>query len=169
MNIFFTSDTHFNHHNIIEYDQRPFKDIYEMDEKLISNWNKKVPEGSIVYHLGDFGLGRTGALKEIKGWLAGNICLIRGNHDESIRKLLDVGFECVADELTLHYKGFIFVLSHQADLSHKDVAGVINIHGHSHSPKRFNKNFINVCTSAWDYTPVSLEELLFEYKKKRRR
>jgi calcineurin-like phosphoesterase family protein len=50
-----------------------------------------------------------------------------------------------------------------------NVQGTINIHGHTHSPQKLDRNFINVCTSAWDYTPVALEELLFEHKQNRRR
>lgn len=40
--VFFTSDTHFNHANIIRYCQRPFKDPAEMNETLITNWNQTV-------------------------------------------------------------------------------------------------------------------------------
>lgn len=55
--VFFTSDTHFNHTNIIKYCQRPFRDIYEMNETLIANWNNVVAPDDIVFHLGDFCLG----------------------------------------------------------------------------------------------------------------
>ena len=169
MNIFFTSDTHFSHHNIIEYDQRPFKDVKEMNEKIISNWNAKVPEKSIVYHLGDFGFGKVEELKKIRDQLNGSLCLIRGNHDESINKMHEVGFDGIANELTLHYKGIIFVLTHDKDLTYADVKGTLNVHGHTHSPHKFHKNFINVCTSAWGYTPIGFDELLFEYKQQGRR
>ena len=56
-NIFFTSDTHFHHDNIIRFCNRPFKDVYHMDEELIKRWNEKVGPDDIIYHLGDFAWG----------------------------------------------------------------------------------------------------------------
>ena len=53
---FFTSDTHFNHANVVQYDNRPFADEDEMTHELIQRWNGVVHPGDIVYHLGDFSL-----------------------------------------------------------------------------------------------------------------
>ena len=55
--IWFTSDTHFSHCNIIKYCNRPFKDVDEMNKILIQNWNNVVRPDDIVWHLGDFALG----------------------------------------------------------------------------------------------------------------
>ena len=65
MKLYVTSDTHFNHKNIIEYCDRPFKDIYEMNETIINNWNQVVKEEDIIYHLGDYGFGKKENLQEI--------------------------------------------------------------------------------------------------------
>ena len=87
MNYFFVADTHFFHSKIIEYSQRPFKDVEEMNETIISNWNKVVSKGDIVYHLGDFGFTRKMGLDPYQGMkillsrLNGSINLILGNHD----------------------------------------------------------------------------------------
>ena len=80
--IFFTSDTHFGHDNIIKFCDRPFKNIEEMDYKLIENWNKKVPQDGLVFHLGDFAWGGYEFWKKIRDQLNGEIILIKGNHDQ---------------------------------------------------------------------------------------
>ena len=51
--IFFTSDLHFGHANIIKYDSRPFNSISHMDEELIKRWNESVSPNDTVYILGD--------------------------------------------------------------------------------------------------------------------
>ena len=55
--IFFTSDSHFFHENIMKFCHRPFKTIEEQDQTLIENWNKVVPQDGLVFHLGDFAWG----------------------------------------------------------------------------------------------------------------
>jgi calcineurin-like phosphoesterase family protein len=80
--IFFTSDTHFGHDNIIKFCDRPFANIEEMDYKLIENWNKKVPQDGLVFHLGDFAWGGYEFWKKIRDQLNGEIILIKGNHDQ---------------------------------------------------------------------------------------
>ena len=47
-NLFFTSDTHFFHGRIIELCNRPFHSVEEMNEALITNWNRVVPRDGVV-------------------------------------------------------------------------------------------------------------------------
>lgn len=82
MAIWYISDTHFNHTNIIKYCDRPFSDVNEMNEKIVYNWNSLVQPDDVVYHLGDFGLFRGSKQPEsFMCRLNGRIYLIRGNHD----------------------------------------------------------------------------------------
>ena len=57
MGVFFTADQHFGHKSIIEYCNRPFSDVEEMNEALIENWNKTVDNNDKIFVLGDFALG----------------------------------------------------------------------------------------------------------------
>ena len=79
--VYFTSDTHFNHANIIGFCNRPFKSVEEMNEKLIENWNNVVGADDIVFHLGDFCLGGSAEWTKVLDRLNGKIYLIQGNHD----------------------------------------------------------------------------------------
>ena len=54
--LFFTSDPHFGHTNIIKYCNRPYENAKEMNESLIENWNRVVPEDGVVFCLGDFAM-----------------------------------------------------------------------------------------------------------------
>lgn len=79
--IYFTADTHFNHENILGFCSRPFKGVKEHDEALIENWNKKVPDDALVFHLGDVCFGNCAYNRDILKRLNGNIYLVLGNHD----------------------------------------------------------------------------------------
>ena len=54
MNVFFTSDCHFNDSEIVLIFNRPFKDGDDMNTKLFHNWNQRVKPEDTVYHIGDF-------------------------------------------------------------------------------------------------------------------
>lgn len=90
--IFFISDTHFFHTNIIkeEYCGRPFKNIEEMNQSMFDGWNQKVGPDDLVIHLGDIAMhGWSGFLNSINS-LNGKILLVKGNHDpENLSFILD--------------------------------------------------------------------------------
>lgn len=50
----YISDLHLGDKNIFKLDNRLFKDLDEMHEVLINNWNFVVRDEDIVYILGDF-------------------------------------------------------------------------------------------------------------------
>src|SRR5258708_12137402 len=82
MTVYFTSDTHFGHANIIRYCDRPFATVEEMDEAMIANWNAVVGRGDDVWHLGDFGWSRDATrIRSIFHQLNGRKRLVIGNHD----------------------------------------------------------------------------------------
>lgn len=79
--IYFTSDHHFGHENIIKFTNRPFGSLEDMDQELIKRWNSKINKNDKVYHLGDFGLCKADRMKTILDQLNGKIFLIKGNHE----------------------------------------------------------------------------------------
>ena len=83
MSIFFTSDLHFGHKNILNFAKpRPFSIIEEHDKTLINNWNDVVKDNDTVYILGDLALGLDVDQLETKlKALKGHKHLILGNHD----------------------------------------------------------------------------------------
>jgi calcineurin-like phosphoesterase family protein len=83
-----TSDTHFWHKNIMKYqpEDRPFKDVYEMNAALIERWNAKVQPDDEIYHLGDFGFCNANQTVEILEQLNGKKFFIFGNHDRQMRE-----------------------------------------------------------------------------------
>ena len=80
--VFFTSDLHFGHENVLRFDNRPFASVEEMDAELVRRWNEKVGKGDLVYVLGDLiWKSRNGDAHNLIRSLNGQIILIKGNHD----------------------------------------------------------------------------------------
>lgn len=110
---FFTSDTHFGHANIIRFCNRPFKNVEEMDEALIENWNQVVSEDDTVFHLGDFAFGGSSVWKSIIPRLNGHINLIIGNHDrKNLRQGYMSSFDMVVPQLQIEIEGNPIYLNH---------------------------------------------------------
>lgn len=84
--LFFTSDHHFSHSKIIDYCDRPFENVHEMNNELIRRWNEKIPHNGIVFYLGDFAWGRTTNAQYLLTKLNGTKHLIIGNHDKTVLK-----------------------------------------------------------------------------------
>lgn len=134
-NTFFTSDTHFNHAKIIELADRPFKDVEEMNEALIENWNNVVNEDSVVFHLGDVAFGGVMVIKGILTRLKGRKRLIIGNHDHRQNfKHWDAYFEAIQSQASIRIADTELVLNHYPFLCYGgSYRNVINLFGHVHS------------------------------------
>ena len=181
--IFFTSDLHFGHENVIRFDNRPFNTVEEMDEEMIKRWNTKVGKDDIVYVLGDFiWKAATNEAVSIIRRLNGQIILIKGNHDrflhnaaakKALAGIKDYDDICVTLEdgitrrcILSHY--FIpFYNGHRYQ--------AIHLHGHSHlteeaaeeiritaelNEKGYDLKIYNVGCMYWNYAPVTLDEIL---------
>lgn len=137
-NLFFTSDPHYYHANIIKYCNRPFKDVDHMNEILIENWNAIVPREATTFILGDFSYGDKIQWEKILGRLHGYKYLITGNHDRSNVIPKHCFLEVIDGFANIYVKGsdrnYEITLCHFPMLSwqssHK---GSWQLHGHWHS------------------------------------
>ena len=134
-NVWFTSDTHFGHENIIRFCNRPFINAAEMNAELIRRWRETVPDDGIIFHLGDFAHGSSRLWNDILNALPGHKYLILGNHDmKAIRQGFMSHFELVTQQMTIRVGGQAIVLNHNPFLcyggSYRDVW---QLFGHVHS------------------------------------
>lgn len=176
--IFLTSDLHFNHRNIIEFCNRPFKDVDEMQEVLIENWNSVVRPQDIVFNLGDFAFAPNWKWIEILKRLNGKHYLILGNHDVSRfpgDKVMKY-FDGVYNKLIIQIDNRTVILNHEPLLcfggTYRDKANLVyQLFGHVHSGPLSNKGkddirleFLfptqyDVGVDNNNFTPISFEEV----------
>lgn len=182
--IYYTSDLHFGHENVIKFDNRPFQTVKQMNETIINNWNKKVHNDDMVYILGDFCWGKQPDWIYFLSMLKGQKALITGNHDlkqmsSNLKRLLfDIKpYKDIADKdrrvIMCHYPIPFYV----ADYSDN----CYMLYGHLHNTieetfmqdiktmikendyrgKSANKcHFYNCFCGFYDYEPVTLDEII---------
>lgn len=177
--IYFIGDNHWGHKSIIYNAQRPFQNVFEMDEYMIEAWNSVITNDDEVYHLGDMSY-KTNPKRfgEILERLNGRIYLIRGNHDKEklINRFKD-RFEWVKNDYRFQYEyletTYDFVLFHYPIYSWNRIwYGSIHIHGHTHTNEPFFNKYhpgrvINVSVENLDdYKPISIIEVIEKMSKK---
>ncbi len=133
--IFFTSDLHLGHNNIIKHCNRPFSSVEEMDETLIVNWNSRVGDGDSVYILGDLMFRNTVPPDEYLRRLKGKKHLIVGNHDRYWMKDADLDkYFCSIDNLLYMTTGKEqCVLCHYPMMTWPHVHRSYMVFGHIHN------------------------------------
>jgi calcineurin-like phosphoesterase family protein len=187
MTVFFTSDPHYWHANVIKYCTRPYSSVEEMNEAMIKNWNSVVGPEDTVYVLGDFSLAIR-PVEAISSRLMGIKCLVPGNHDwcHSYNKKAR-GEGKLAKWITKYEDHGWIVLPEQTILDIPGVATVNMCHhpyeedvpfegdkyarwrlkndgrwllcGHVHEKWKTKGKQINVGVDVWNYTPVSIDEI----------
>jgi len=176
-NLFFISDFHLGHDNVIKFDKRPFQDVDEMAETIIQNWNSVVDDDSIIYYLGDlFYKVKASHIAYLMHQLKGEIRVILGNHDRlsqlvRMERFTDIqtyqrifvkdkdfkGGKC--DIIVSHYPHLIWDKHHH---------GSWHLHGHSHQNLTkseygrevyYKRKVLDVGCNGWNYTPVSYQQV----------
>lgn len=169
MAIWFTSETHFNHANIIEHSSRPFHDVTEMTEAMIARWKAKVQPGDTVYHLGDFALsgGRKHAelIDQILSKLNGQKWLIVGNHDrrevtKNARWMAVKDYLEIKIDLGGEHKQRIVMCHYPMRSWNQMHRGSWMLHGHCHGNlKDIGGKSLDVGVDVHGYSPVSIHDV----------
>lgn len=176
MTIWFTSDEHLDHRNIVHFCNRPFSSVEEMRETIIANHNSVVKPDDEVRHLGDFAFNEK-TVAQVLPRLNGTHYLVRGNHDrcfpthkgweEATKRYLGYGFKEIVQETQVdmfrcHHMPYEGDSRHEARYAEwrPEDRGDWLLHGHCHGAWAINGRQIDVGVDVWNYTPVSLETLI---------
>jgi calcineurin-like phosphoesterase family protein len=183
--IYFSSDHHFSHENIIRYCQRPFADAEEMAYELTQRWNNKVGKEDVVYYAGDLTLEGIDVARSILQGLNGHIKMLHnGSHHDKRWLPATLGWEVpywtasgpvaflgqivtldLADRFTPGIRLPRIVFSHfKLDVWENKHHGSWHLYGHTHMQNPFFEPFhrgwcLNIGVDAWDYAPVSVVEV----------
>ena len=164
----FTSDIHFGAERTLELSKRPFKNVFDMDMTLISNWNKSIRKNDIVYFLGDFGNFDVLNVLNFK-----KLYFVYGNYEtrdlnNTIKELSKYkNVECVFnDELKyVSSKGNEYVLRHEPINPNSEIhdSDLFYAFGHIHGRNQYKRNGIDVGIDANKYMPIDSELLDWMY------
>lgn len=153
MTTWYISDNHWNHNNVLKFEDRPYETIEEMNQCMIKTWNKYIQPEDTVHHLGDFCFGGYNRWISILEQLNGNITLYKGNHDESkvIKRLLKEGYlqdvHVVGDSFKIRSPKtntkYILTLTHYP-MEIGNRPRLFNVSAHIHSEPSSYYNQLNV-------------------------
>lgn len=183
---FYISDWHYGHKNCLAFDNRPFTTIEQMNTALVGRWNSVVKPGDSVYVLGDMFWCNADTAIPILNSLAGEIFLVKGNHDRChIKRFVDQ-FVKVSEYMEIEDKDRKVVLCHYPIPCFKNhFYGWYHLYGHVHNSFEYNMmehtkflmkelydrpcNMFNVgAMMPWmDYTPRTLNEIISTAKEEK--
>lgn len=183
-NLFFTSDLHLGHINIVKHAHRPFADVDEMNETIVQLWNDTVGHNDTTIIVGDVCMGIVVESLEYVKQLNGTKILVPGNHDrvwpgldskqnDKFRQhYQNAGLLITAPQITVRLHDLEVLVCHfpytiynrfdqrYLEWAPKDEGGPL-IHGHVHTRDRltYNGTQVHVGLDAWNYTPVHSDQV----------
>ena len=163
--IFFTSDMHIGHKNVLKLSDRPFDSIEQHDKAIIDNYNKVVGKDDLCYILGDISWNQSlNEYKRIFSQLNGQKYVILGNHD-SKKSLLRCEKEGlilgVSESKIIRYGTKFFYLSHYPCREWAGYfRGYYHLYGHTHANLDDFKQSTDIGVDCWEYEPVGIDEVL---------
>lgn len=187
-NIWFTSDTHYGHKNIVKgttswntldpnsshQSLRDFDTVEEHNATLIHNFNSIVKPEDVVWHLGDVAFGGHANIKVFLDALnCKNINLVFGNHDQHIEPI-DSPYRALFQScqyvkqfsMNVNRKyGIVgkqkFFLSHYShQVWNQSHHGTIHLFGHSHNSLPGIGRSMDVGVDTNNLYPYHLDEIM---------
>ena len=194
---YYISDLHFYHDALNRVmDCRGFRDEQDLNEYMITQWNRKVRKNDEVVVLGDLSMEKWEKTKQVVDRLKGKIYLIQGNHDRFVKDkdFDDSRFVWVRSYAEMHDNGRKVILSHypvmcyngQNRLSKHGNPKTYMLHGHVHDTldqrllEQFQEmtrntmrgdapipcNLLNCFCMYSDYQPLGLDEWIAYHEQK---
>jgi calcineurin-like phosphoesterase family protein len=167
MHIFFISDLHLGHSNIITFTGddgeriRPFDSVDDMHNTMISRWNSVVRPSDHVYILGDVVIGKKDLplLNEFNGHKR----IVLGNHDPYAAQDYLQYVDKIFGVRVMNGAVLTHVPIHPASLNQR--TWNFNIHGHLHQREVLgidglrDPRYFNVSCERLDYYPIERDQL----------
>lgn len=162
--IWFTSDTHFHHTNILTLGKgRPFSTVMEMNEMLVKRWNERVNKSDRIYHLGDISFGNKETTLQTMSRLKGQIHIVRGNHDneQTLKQLLRDQKNVISvkpyDEIKIGHLKIVLFHFPIIDWNWR-YRGSWHLHGHCHGNLEFdNGPMLDVGVDCHNFAPIEFD------------
>lgn len=169
--IYFWSDQHFNHKNIINIVGRPFEDMEHMNSYMFEQYRKKIKPEDLVIWGGDIAFGPIENISKILSNLPGKKLLVMGNHDFDAKNNFKNYNAFDSSLMVFSYQENIdnnicnvIVTHYPLDLKYIP-ENTVNIHGHIHAYLAGEKR-INMSVEQTQYMPVQLNiEIRNEFAK----
>ena len=172
--IYYISDLHFGHANVIKFDGRPFQSVEEMDKTLIDYWNARVTDNDDIYIIGDLCYRSSKYPDWYLRQLKGKKHLVLGNHDGTISKNVNYRKFFVEVDNMLYIKDKFGDTEVGIHLCHYPLVewnsyfrGSWHIYGHIHNSKneayeimRYKDKALNAGCMINNYMPVLFTELV---------
>lgn len=181
--IWFSSDYHLDHSNVIRYCDRPFDNVEEMNAEIVKRHNEVVDKDDIVFMVGDIAFNDK-ILYELVPKMNGYRILVSGNHDQTFQrrsKAAKFVHKYVEDGIFMHvtnglswklFNGTTVLIDHfpyygdhenreerYPELRPRDEGGWL-LHGHVHELWKQKDRMINVGVDQWDFYPVSEDTII---------
>jgi len=180
---YFTSDTHFGHHNVIGYCNRPFADANEMDSVMLANLQQRLTDEDDLYFLGDWSMSHN-YYELIKKVPFRHLYFILGNHDKAAKLMSQLEADAIASKVTIAKNLTVQINGYDLYLVHRPMEAsdtIPTLCGHVHEkwlvqrpgavlreykhhkesdPRTIKQPILNVGVDQHKFLPISEREVL---------